>query len=319
MRGEPLLPDGRWALQTIVGLFLIASSAALLALVAIVLWSPAKPEPVPATATPTSTPTRRATLSRQTPVATPGVEPVRCQETIGQVADETYFSDVSGTKQTYIVYVPPCYDVTTTRYPTIYLIHGAGVDDIHWESLGLFEVMDEGIQAGKLAPAIIVLPGGDAELYMNTSGDLGSYEAQIVDELIPTVDNLFRTNPRPEMRAIGGISRGGVWALEIGFRHPGLFNIVGGHSPCLNLNGAPPEFNPLKMTDNPTLKTQRIFLDAGDMDDCRIGADEQHRALENSGVPHVYKIWPGRHENALWEAHLGDYLDFYTQTWPKPP
>ena len=304
-------------LQTILGLFLTALSAALLALVAIVLLSPAKPEPVPATATPTSTPTSRATSGHQTPVATPGVEPVRCQETIGQVADEIYFSDVSGTEQTYIVYVPPCYDVTTTRYPTIYLIHGAGVDDTHWESLGLFKVMDEGIQAGKLAPAIIVLPSGDAELFMNTSGDPGSYEAQIVDELLPTVDNLFRTDPRPEMRAIGGISRGGVWSLEIGFRHPGLFNIVGGHSPCLNLNGAPPEFDPLKMTDKPTLKTQRIFLDAGDMDDCKIGADEQHLALKNSGVAHVYKIWPGGHENALWEAHLGDYLDFYTQTWPK--
>ena len=252
-------------LRTILGLFLIALSTALLALVAIVLLSPAKPDPVPATATPTSTPTSRATSGRQTLVATPGVEPVRCQETIGRVADETYFSDVSETKQTYIVYVPPCYDVTTTRYPMIYLIHGAGVDDTHWESLSLFKVMDEGIQAGKLAPAIIVLPSGDANLFMNTSGGPGSYEAQIVDELIPTVDNLFRTDPRPEMRAIGGVSLGGVWSLEIGFRHPGLFNIVGGHSPCLNLNGAPPEFDPLKMTDKPTLKTQRIFLDAGDM------------------------------------------------------
>jgi enterochelin esterase-like enzyme len=304
-------------LQTILGLFLTALSAALLALVAIVLLSPAQLEPVPATATPTSTPTSQATLGRQTPVATPGVEPVRCQETIGQVSEQTYFSDVSETGQTYIVYVPPCYDVTTTRYPTIYLIHGAGVDDTHWESLGLFKVMDEGIQAGKLVPAIIVLPSGDADLFMNTSGGSGSYEAQIVDELIPTVDTLFRTDPRPEMRAIGGVSRGGVWSLEIGFRHPGLFNIVGGHSPCLNLNGAPPEFDPLKMTDKPTLKTQRIFLDAGDMDECKIGADEQHLALENSGVAHVYKIWLGGHENALWEAHLGDYLDFYTQTWPK--
>ncbi len=126
--GKPLLPDGRLALQTILGVFLIVLSAALSALVAIVLLSPARPDPLPATATPTSTPTRRATSSRQTPVATSGVEPVRCQETIGQVADETYFSDVSKTKQTYIVYVPPCYDVTATRYPTIYLIHGAGVD-----------------------------------------------------------------------------------------------------------------------------------------------------------------------------------------------
>ncbi len=310
-------PDCRSALRTILGLFLIALSAALLALVSSVLLSPAKAEPVPATATPTSAPTSRATSGRQTPVATPGVEPARCQETIGQVADKTYFSDVSETEQTYIVYVPPCYDVTTTRYPAIYLIHGAGVGDTHWESMGLFKVMDEGIQAGKLAPAIIVLPSGDAGLFMNTSGGPGSYEAQIVDELVPTVDHLFRTDPRPEMRAIGGISRGGVWSLEIGFRHPELFNIVGGHSPCLNLNGAHPEFDPLKMTDEPTLKTQRVFLDAGARDDCKIGADEQHLALENSGVAHIYKIWPGGHENALWEAHLGDYLDFYTQTWPK--
>ncbi len=164
----PSQPDYRSALQTILGLFLIVLSATLLALMAIVLLSPANAEPVPATAAPTSAPMTRARLGRQTPAATPIVQPVRCQETMEQVAGQTYFSNVSGTKQAYIVYVPPCYDVTPTRYPTMYLIHGAGVDDTHWESLGLFEVMDEGIQSDSVTRDCSTLSAATARASIST-------------------------------------------------------------------------------------------------------------------------------------------------------
>jgi len=72
------------------------------------------------------------------------------------------------------------------------------------------------------------------------------------------------------------------------------------------------------MTNRPSLKAQRIWLDAGNNDECVIGADKLHRALERSGVAHVFQVWPGEHGDALWAAHLTDYLEFYTQTWPRP-
>jgi enterochelin esterase-like enzyme len=232
--------------------------------------------------------------------------------------DGTFSSRISGSDQAYIIYLPPCYDLTSVQYPTLYLLHGSEHDETHWESLGLFQIMDEGIRSGKFAPAIIVLPGGDDNLFMNTSGGPASFEVQIVEELMPIVDRTFRTDPRPEMRAIGGISRGGVWSLEIGFHNPKDFAIVGGHSACLNVNTAPPEFDPLKMTDLPTLKTQRIWLDAGDTDYCQPGVEALHEALADSGVAHTYQLWSGAHDDSLWAAHLADYLAFYTQDWPKP-
>ncbi len=272
--------------------------------------------------TPQATRTRRPSMiptpTSPSPLATPTPESSQCTETTGQVRKETYSSRVRGSDQEYLIYVPPCYNTASTRYPTIYLFHGHPYDETHWESLGVFRAMDEGIRSGKLAPAIIVLPSADSDPYINASGGPGSFEPQVVEELVPTIDRLFRTDPRPEMRAIGGISRGGVWSLEIGFRHPDLFSIVGGHSACLNLNLAPPTLDPLKLTDKPTLKTQRIWLDAGNRDYCQPGVNALHTALERSGVAHQYQLWPGLHEDALWAEHLTDYLTFYTQTWPKP-
>jgi len=222
---------------------------------------------------------------------------------------------VSGTEQRYRVYLPPCYERTDRRYPTLYLLHGSNGDDTHWERLGLFDAMNDGLLAGRFAPAIIILPDGDRNLYMNTSGGPGTYEPQIVDELVPLIDRTYRTDAQRKTRAIGGISRGGVWSLEIGFLHPDLFGIVGGHSAALNVNLAPPPLNPLQLTTLPSLKTQLIYLDAGDTDYVRPGVDRLHLALQADDVPHTYQVWPGAHEDSLWAAHLSDYLDFYTQTW----
>ena len=249
--------------------------------------------------------------------ATPAGGAERCEETAGRVLDEVYFSRIRGADQHYLVYLPPCSELSNRRYPAIYLLHGSQNDDTHWERLGVFQEMDQGLAEGRLAPAIVVLPDGDPNLFINTSGGPKSFEGQIVEELVPIVDRLFKTDPRPQMRAIGGISRGGVWSLEIGFLNPDLFNIVAGHSPCLNVNTAPAGYDPLKLTDRPSLKDQRIWLDAGDEDYCRPSAEKLHTALDASKVVHDYHVWPGAHEDSLWAEYLPIYLEFYTLNWPK--
>jgi len=228
-----------------------------------------------------------------------------------------YSSRISGAEQHYLVYLPPCSELSDRRYPTIYLLHGSDNDETHWERLGVFQEMDQGLAEGRLAPAIIVLPDGDPDLFINTSGGPNSFEGQIVQELVPIVDQLFKTDPRPQMRAIGGVSRGGVWSLEIGFLNPELFNVVAGHSACLNVNEAPPAYDPLKLTDRASLKSQRIWLDAGDEDYCQPGAEALHTALDASEVAHEYHVWPGIHDDSLWAEHLPTYLEFYALSWPK--
>jgi hypothetical protein len=129
-----------------------------------------------------------------------------------------------------------------------------------------------------LPPFIMVMPHGDYALYTGTSGGDKSFEGVLVNELIPAIDGRFRTLADAEHRAIGGISRGGVWALEIAFRHPELFDAVGGHSPALSVNRATDEYDPLELARSASIDKLRIFLDAGDQDWTRAGTQDLSKA-----------------------------------------
>ena len=264
------------------------------------------------TSTFTSTPTPTPTLT-PTPTSTPTPT---CTEAMGRMEQHTYFSQTTGDEQPYRIYLPPCYDQAGWRYPVLYLLHGWPYDEAHWDGLGADEAADAGIGAGTLSPFIIVLPGGSERLYINTCGGDHSFEGQVVNDLIPHVDGAYRTWTEREGRAIGGVSRGGVWALEIGFRHPDLFAAVGAHSPALSVNMAAPVYDPFYLLEEPGVVALRIRLDAGDADWARKSTQALHEALEARGITHEYVVHSGGHESGLWAANVAEYLAFYAGRWP---
>jgi len=284
---------------------------------------------LPPTHTPTPTPSSTPTLT-PTPTPTPTITPTptpACTETTGRVEQRTYFSQTTGDEQTYRVYLPPCYEQAGRRYPVLYLLHGWPYGDSHWDNLGAGKAADAGIQAGVLRPSgdlrpsgglrpfIIVMPGGSERLYVNTCGGDHSFEGQVVNDLIPHVDGTYRTRVEREGRAIGGISRGGVWALEIGFMHPDLFATVGAHSPALSVNLAPPPYDPFYLLGEPGVATLRIYLDAGDTDWARETTQALHEALDKQGLANEFVVHSGGHQNDLWEANVAEYLAFYAAGW----
>jgi len=224
---------------------------------------------------------------------------------------------VSGVEEAYRIYLPPDYDQSERRYPVLYLLHGWPFDDGHWDNLGADEAADQAIVAGVLPPFIIVMPRASEALYIRTSGGDYSFEAQVVNELLPHIDATYRTWPLRESRAIGGISRGGVWALEIAMMHPDLFAIVGAHSPALSVNMAPPPYDPFRLLANPGVVDLRIYLDAGDADWARAKTQALHDALDLQAIPNTFVVHPGRHDNALWASSIGEYLAFYAAQWPR--
>ncbi len=279
------------------------------------LTATSTPTPLPPTLTPTATPTHTPT---PTPTVTPTPTPEPCIETIGHVERGTFFSRTLGRDQIYRIYLPPCYAHPTqseTQYPALYVFHGSHSDDAHWDDLGVARVADEAIQAGALPPMVIVMLASDPHMYSNTSGGDESLEGIVVNDFIPFIDRTYRTDPRRDRRAIGGISRGGVWSLEIGFRHPELFYAVGGHSASLNVNLAGPVYDPIYLAANPSVKSLRIYLDAGDADYTKPGSDALDQALTNAGVEHKYVIYQGDHSDPFWAARLGEYLSFYAEGW----
>lgn len=275
----------------------------------------------PPTATPAITRTPIPTL---TPVITPSATPFPCDEDKGQVINfDKFASKVAGENLRYRVYVPPCYQKSQARYPSVILLHGSSETEAQWEKLGLIDAADQGFRLGILPPMILVMPYTGSIGNDNTFPPDPSYETVVLDELLPAIQRDFCTWSDRDHQAIGGISRGGFWAFSIALRHPDIFGIVGGHSAFFteDLSLVPPAFNPLELAVNSSFLTEanlRMYLDNGASDPA--GTEEQlfSSRLTERGIAHTYVINPvGDHDNQYWAAHISEYLAFYGRNWPR--
>jgi len=131
------------------------------------------------------------------------------------------------------VYLPPSYP--RKHYPVYYMLTGfTGFGEMMIQrgawSESLPERLDRLIATGKMAEAIVVMPdcftryGGSQ--YLNSTAT-GRYEDHIVRELVPYIDENYRTNGR---RAVLGKSSGGYGAMILGMRHPKVFHALACHS-----------------------------------------------------------------------------------------
>ena len=278
------------------------------------------PTPTPTTAViaPTATTIAPTALPQATdiPVAAMGPLDRACTDTHGTLKDGFFQSKTLGRRQHYYIYLPPCYDDgQDTRYPVIYLLHGIPMDERHWLDEGVVKVADRLIGSGELPPFLMVMPHGDNSIYTDTSGGDKSFESVFVNDLVPFVESTYRTLTDAAHRSIGGISRGGVWALEIAFTHPEMFNSVGGHSPALSVNRASSDFDPLVLAKSASIDNLRIFLDAGDTDWTRYATLDLSKALDDRYIPHTFTIGTGTHDYPYWASQVEAYLKFYGAPW----
>jgi enterochelin esterase-like enzyme len=195
-------------------------------------------------------------------------------------------------------------------------MHGSIQDDTHWLDLGLAQYADAGIEQGRYPPFIAFMPNS-GNLGNLSSGGEKSFEGIIVNYLLPFVDENFCSWPEANGRNIGGISRGGYWALEIAFRNPELFGATAGHSSHLRLETDPEKYNPLATYSQADLRNMRIWMDLGENDFLRRGQDQLHASLESAGIDHEYRVNPGGHSDTYWADHIGEYLDWHAAGWPK--
>jgi enterochelin esterase-like enzyme len=261
--------------------------------------------PLPATVTAVATLQPTATLPPSpTPCATPG-----------RIKTGSFPSLTAGT-MAYRVYLPPCYGLDGRSYPTLYLLPGNGHTNAIWDSLGVDEVAEAGIIAKSWPPFLIVMPDG-GWIAKNSSGGTGSYESVILNDLLPFVEQTYCAWADAAGRAIGGMSRGGYWALEIAFRFPEQFGSVGGHSASLLDQYAGPSINPQFTGISQDLGDLRIYLDIGVNDSAIHNIRQLHNDMETAvpPIPHTWLLNEGGHENSYWQSHIPDYLTWYTIPW----
>ena len=277
---------------------------------------------------PSETPRPVSQIQTVTPPApTPEPSPAAtllppCEEPSGQLKDSTYNSTIAGIPVPYRIYLPPCYESSGKSYPVLYIMHGLGdgMNDSQWDRMGLDEAADIGIERGALPPMVIVMPDGTSRHGLLWFGPTNSYEFMILDELLPHIEDNYCVSSSREGRAIGGLSRGAFWALEISLRHPEMFASVGGHSPFLFYDDAiPAENNPLDLANTATgIEDLRIYLDHGVNDYAVANIEVFSSRLTARGIEHTYIVNPvGFHNEEYWAAHTADYLSFYSALWSK--
>jgi len=281
---------------------------------------------------PTTTPSPTAVPGTPTPTIIPRAKPgfpidtntryldsppqqTECDGT-GSLFRSRFPSEFGGLWRDYHVYLPPCYGQDGRVYPVLYLLHGSIQTDSHWADLGLKWYMDAGIRDGRYPPFIVIMPY-NGEIGNATSGGKGSIEEITVNWLIPYVDQVYCTWVDKAGRSIDGISRGGYWALEIAFRHEGLFTAVSGHSTQLRLDVDPPEYNPLITYADADLSDMRIWLDWGQYDFLRLGQERLEESLTEAGIAHDVTVYPDSgHNDFYWAEHIEAYLDWHAASWP---
>jgi enterochelin esterase-like enzyme len=239
----------------------------------------------------------------------------------GSLHSYGFFSRALDTDKPYYIYLPPGYDVEARRYPVLFMLHGNSGSLEEWAAYGLIDRADRMIAAREILPLIIVLPQGDFSYWLNLADNGPKYGDYVVGDLVRHINATYRVLPGPQNRAIGGLSMGGTGALVAAFTNPGVFGVVGAHSPALpaegerDFLGEGPDYekrDPISLAAHAArLNELLIWIDDGDEDDWIPRTQELHETLEERGLDHEYQIWRGDHDGEYWATHVPDYLRFY--------
>jgi enterochelin esterase-like enzyme len=234
--------------------------------------------------------------------------------------DHFHSSALDGTLH-FEVYLPADYATTARRYPVVYFLHGLPSGSTAYQGVGFVEQALD--RAGR--PAILVAPQGarwnesDPEYVDHGPGD--RWETAIARELTTIVDSLYRTIPTRAARAIVGVSAGGFGAMHIGFAHLGTFSVVQSWSGYFHPTD-PTGTNAIDLgPDNDVhrqllaTRTQLLRLNTAvafyvGAGDSRFVAENRQLNLELSraGIPHVFRVYSGGHEQRLWQRYATAWL-----------
>jgi enterochelin esterase-like enzyme len=244
----------------------------------------------------------------------------------GTVLERSYASKALRGLLSFEVYLPPGYARSPARYPVIYFLHGLPASPYAFRGIRAVARALDG--AGR--PAILVAPqgardGDDDPEYLDW-GPGRNWETALSLELPRYVDTHFRTIAVRQGRALVGVSAGGYGAVLLAIHHLGSFSVVeswSGYFHPTNRSGenavdlGSEAANRRASAHSFVTALRRAFgrrptffafyVGSGD---ARFRAENRrlHRELAAAAVPHVFELYPGAHEQTLWNMHATTWL-----------
>jgi S-formylglutathione hydrolase FrmB len=224
------------------------------------------------------------------------------------------------------VYLPSGYATSGLHYPVVYFLHGLPAGSRDYRDLGFVEKA----LASLSRPSILVVPqgarSGDPDPEYLDQGTGRRWATAIATELPRVVDARFRTISARTGRALIGLSAGGYGAMHLALDHLADFSVVESWSGyfhptdptglrALDLGSkqldAVADVHAQARQAVPKLPAQPILIAfyVG-RDDTRFEAENEqlNQELSRAGIPHVFRIYSGGHDQRLWSRYAPEWL-----------
>jgi enterochelin esterase family protein len=228
-------------------------------------------------------------------IVMPGAEP-QPETVVGDqpprgVLNERVFDVPEGSRKV-VVYRPA---QASGPLPIVYFNDGT----LMIEKGGVPQILDRLVAAGRLRPivAVFVDPASRADDYKANP----AFREWFVKVMLPQIEETLPN--APSARAVIGVSRGAVAAIDLAWHHPDIFSRCGVLIPSTS---------PTDLTDQisrAAAKPIRFSIVAGRYDVEWLKEGQALReALDARGYAHTYREVPEGHAVQTWRAHLDDVL-----------
>ena len=233
----------------------------------------------------------------------------------GTLTYKWYDSRILGINRRLTVYTPYGYEANPRKkYPVLYLLHGAGGDEEAWSSMGrAAQILDNLIQKGLAEPMLVVMPNGNPGQQAACTMGLAetqidrrdpkfqdAYVKSLCEEIVPFIEKEFRAIPKPESRAIAGLSMGGGHTISASNLYPAMFDYI---CPLSAAGSATAE-------QTAALKKAGVklyFLACGTSDFLYNGSVELDKTLTEQGLDHIFYQSDGGHVWSNWRLYLNTF------------
>jgi enterochelin esterase-like enzyme len=236
---------------------------------------------------------------------------LRAASAQGKIEVLEYASTVTGTRRKANVLLPPNYSAAKS-YPVLYLLHGIGGDQNEWRNYVHADViLENAMMDGKAVPMIVVfangralpddsIPKGNVFTPENAAG-FAKFERDLLDCLIPAVEEKYPAYHDRAHRALAGLSMGGGQTLNFGLTHLDTFAWLGAFS------AAPNTKPPAELVRDPAAvgsQLKLLYISCGNRDGLISISQGMHRYLKEHDVPHIWNVDDAGHDGDTWGNNL---------------
>ena len=236
----------------------------------------------------------------------------------GTVSNPWYDSKILGINRRLTVYTPYGYEKDTkTKYPVLYLLHGAGGDEEAWSSMGrAAQILDNLIEKGLAKPMIVVMPNGNpnqqaaqtmglptTQLNFRDPAMANAYVRSLVEEIVPFIEKNYRVVAKKSHRAIAGLSMGGGHTIAASGLYPNTFDYI---CPLSMGSQRTPELD-AQLQGIKKAGYKLYWLACGNTDFLFDSANQLDAALTANGLEHTYFVSEGGHTWANWRYYLNTF------------